>query len=151
RRAAGCCQRLCRSRPLSGTEAHKVSMWIPAPLREEEPLRPRTNLDAAAPQAHLSAMDYAEPSLSPNSQDIATITDTIRAYTGSLVFVAVSTLIGLWIAPRWGTAPVDMVYLPAVLGAAALWGLGPGLLAGITSALAYNFFFTAPVHTLRID
>jgi two-component system sensor histidine kinase KdpD len=65
--------------------------------------------------------------------------------------VAVSTLIGLWIAPRWGTAPVDMVYLPAVLAAAALWGLGPGLVAGVTSALAYNFFFTAPVHTLRID
>jgi two-component system sensor histidine kinase KdpD len=65
--------------------------------------------------------------------------------------VAIATLVGLWIAPRWGTAPVDMIYLPAVLGAAALWGLGPGLVAGITSALAYNFFFTAPVHTLRID
>jgi two-component system sensor histidine kinase KdpD len=65
--------------------------------------------------------------------------------------VAVSTLIGLWVAPRWGTAPVDMIYLPAVLAAAALWGLGPGLVAGVTSALAYNFFFTAPVHTLRID
>ena len=65
--------------------------------------------------------------------------------------VAASTLVGLWIAPRWGTAPVDMIYLPAVLAAAALWGLGQGLSAGITSALAYNFFFTAPVHTLRID
>jgi hypothetical protein len=41
-----------------------------------------------------------------------------------------STLIGLWIAPRWGTAPVDMIYLPAVLAAAALWGIGPGLVAG---------------------
>ena len=40
--------------------------------------------------------------------------------------VAASTLVGLWIAPRWGTAPVDMIYLPAVLAAAALWGLGPG-------------------------
>jgi len=29
--------------------------------------------------------------------------------------------------------------------------LGPGLAAGVISALAYNFFFTAPVHTLRID
>ena len=62
-----------------------------------------------------------------------------------------STLVGLWIAPRWGTAAVDMIYLPAVLGAAALWGLGPALFAGIASALAYNFFFTAPVHTFRID
>ena len=79
------------------------------------------------------------------------IADSVRAYAGSLAMVAVSTLIGLWIAPRWGTAPVDMIYLPAVLAAAAIWGLGPGLLAGVTSALAYNFFFTAPVHTLRID
>ena len=65
--------------------------------------------------------------------------------------VAASTLIGLWIAPHWGTSPVDMIYLPAVLAAAVLWGLGPAMLAGLAAALAYNFFFTAPVHTLRID
>lgn len=84
----------------------------------------------------------------PSSSGIA---DAVRAYTGTLAMVAVSTLLGLWMAPRWGTAAVDMIYLPAVLGAAALWGLAPGLLAGVTSALAYNFFFTAPFHTLRID
>lgn len=82
---------------------------------------------------------------------VMAIADVVRAYAGTLAMVAVSTLLGTWIAPRWGTAPVDMIYLPAVLSAAALWGLGPGLLAGVTSALAYNFFFTAPVHTLRID
>jgi two-component system sensor histidine kinase KdpD len=75
----------------------------------------------------------------------------IQAYAGAVAMVAVSTLVGLWIAPRWGTAPVDMIYLPAVLAAAALWGIGPGLLAGVAAALAYNFFFTEPVHTLRID
>jgi len=85
------------------------------------------------------------------SRHVAGITDLIRVYAGSIAMVAASTLVGLWIAPRWGTAPVDMVYLPAVLGSAALWGLGPGMIAGVTSALAYNFFFTAPIHTLRID
>src|SRR4051794_41723063 len=75
----------------------------------------------------------------------------IQAYAGAVALVAVSTLAGLWIAPRWGTAPVDMIYLPAVLAAAALWGLGPALFAGIAAALAYNFFFTAPVHTFRMD
>jgi len=75
----------------------------------------------------------------------------IQAYAGAIALVAVSTLAGLWIAPRWGTAPVDMIYLPAVLAAAALWGLGPGLFAGVAAALAYNFFFTTPVHTLRMD
>ena len=74
-----------------------------------------------------------------------------QAYAGALAMVAASTLVGLWVAPRWGTAPVDMIYLPAVLAAAALWGLGPGVIGGLASALAYNFFFTAPVHTFRID
>ena len=81
----------------------------------------------------------------------ASIVGRIHGYAGAIAMVAVSTLIGLWIAPRWGTAPVDMIYLPAVLAAAALWGLGPALIAGIAAALAYNFFFTAPVHTFRID
>jgi len=90
------------------------------------------------------------PSQSP-SRRVAGLADAVRGYAGSLAMVAALTLVGLWIAPRWGTAPVDMIYLPAVLGAAALWGLGPGLAAGVISALAYNFFFTAPVHTLRID
>lgn len=75
----------------------------------------------------------------------------VQAYTGAIALVAVSTLVDLWIAPRWGTAAVDMIYLPAVLAAAALWGLGPALLAGIAAALAYNFFFTEPVHTFRMD
>jgi two-component system, OmpR family, sensor histidine kinase KdpD len=75
----------------------------------------------------------------------------IQAYAGAIAMVAVSTLAGLWIAPRWGTAPVDMIYLPAVLAAAVLWGLGPALVAGIAAALAYNFFFTVPIHTLRMD
>lgn len=65
--------------------------------------------------------------------------------------VAGSTLIGLALAPRWGNAAVDLLYLPAVLGAAVFAGLGPALFAALASALAYNFFFTAPHFTFRID
>jgi two-component system sensor histidine kinase KdpD len=81
----------------------------------------------------------------------APVASRVQAYSGALAMVAVSTLVGLWMAPRWGTAAVDMIYLPAVLAAAALWGIGPGLSAGVAAALAYNFFFTEPVHTLRMD
>jgi two-component system sensor histidine kinase KdpD len=81
----------------------------------------------------------------------SSVADRIQGYTAAIALVAVSTLVGLWIAPRWGTAAVDMIYLPSVLAAAALWGLGPGLLAGVAAVLAYNFFFTEPVHTFRID
>ena len=84
---------------------------------------------------------------SPNPSVVA----RIQAYAGAIAMVAGSTLAGLWIAPQWGTAPVDMIYLPAVLAAAALWGLGPALIAGVSAALAYNFFFTEPVHTFRMD
>src|SRR5689334_11558515 len=75
----------------------------------------------------------------------------IQAYAAAVAMVALSTLLGLWLAPRWGTGPVDMIYLPAVLAAAALWGIGPGVVAGIGAAAAYNFFFTEPLHTLQIN
>src|SRR4051794_2063998 len=81
----------------------------------------------------------------------APVTNVVQAYAGAVALVAASTLVGLWMTPRWGTAAVDMIYLPAVLAAAALWGLGPGLTGGVMSALAYNFFFTEPVHTFRMD
>src|SRR5919107_135899 len=81
----------------------------------------------------------------------ASIVTRIQAYAGAVALVALSTLAGLWIAPRWGTDAVDMIYLPAVLAAAALWGLGPAVVAGVIAALAYNFFFIVPVHTFRID
>lgn len=73
-----------------------------------------------------------------------------RGYAEALLLVAASTLVGLLIAPLWGNAPVDLVYLPAVLAAAIVAGPGPALVAATASALAYNFFFTAPFHTFRI-
>ena len=95
-------------------------------------------------------MDAHSPA-SDADRSRSSIADSIQAYTGSLALVALSTLVGLWIAPRWGTAAVDMIYLPSVLAAAALWGVGPGLVGGSVAVLAYNFFFTEPVHTFRID
>ena len=81
----------------------------------------------------------------------SSLLQSIEHYAGALAMVAAATLAGLWIAPRWGTAPVDMIYLPAVLAAAVLWGLGPALAGGVAATLAYNFFFTEPVHTFRMD
>ena len=77
--------------------------------------------------------------------------DSLRAGLATLAMVAVSTLAGLWVAPRWGSASVDLLFLPAVLAAAALFGRWPALLAAVLSALAYNYFHVAPVHSFRID
>jgi len=104
----------------------------------------RSALDVGTREGQFAAMAEVQPTHMP-------IAARIQAYAGALAMVGVSTLLGLWIAPRWGTAPVDMIYLPAVLAAAALWGIGPGVLAGVAAALAYNFFFTTPVHTFRMD
>lgn len=76
---------------------------------------------------------------------------TLARYLAAQCLVAASTGIALWIASRWGDAAVEMIYLPAVLVAGVWWGFGPALLAAVTSALAYNFFFTEPVYTLRIN
>lgn len=65
--------------------------------------------------------------------------------------VATSTLVGLAINPRWGSSAVDLLYLPAVLGAAILGGLRPAIFAALASALAYNYFFTAPERTFMVD
>lgn len=60
-------------------------------------------------------------------------------------------MVGLAISPRGGSSAVDLIYLPAVLGAALLGGLRPALFGAVGSALAYNYFFTAPYGTLRVS
>ena len=80
-----------------------------------------------------------------------TAVSVMRPYAETFVMVAASTLVGMLVAPRWGNSPVDLLYLPAVLAAAGIYGLWPGLLAAVTSALAFNFYFTHPFHTFRIS
>lgn len=72
-------------------------------------------------------------------------------YVAAQVLVTISTLVALWVANRWGSAAVEMIYLPAVLAAGIWWGFGPAVLAAVTSALSYNYFFTEPLYTFRID
>jgi two-component system sensor histidine kinase KdpD len=71
-------------------------------------------------------------------------------YVEALSLVAVSTAAGLVLSPRWGSAAVDLLFLPTVLGVAIMAGRGPALAAATASALAYNYFFTAPYHSLLI-
>jgi two-component system sensor histidine kinase KdpD len=94
-------------------------------------------------------MENAEPiSVRPRQ---ATAIGLLRPYAETLVMVAASTLVGMLVAPRWGNSPVDLLYLPAVLAAAGLYGLGPGITAAVASALAFNFYFTHPFHTFHIS
>src|SRR5689334_5627752 len=87
----------------------------------------------------------------PNDRQAISVLRGAEHYAGALAMVAAASLLGMLVAPRWGTSAVDLLYLPAVLVAAVLWGLGPAMTAGVAAALAYNFFFTEPVHTFRIN
>jgi K+-sensing histidine kinase KdpD len=80
-----------------------------------------------------------------------TAISVVRPYAETRAMVGASTFAGMLLAPRWGNSPVDLLYLPAVLAAAALYGLSRGILAAVASALAFNYFFTHPFHTLRIS
>jgi two-component system sensor histidine kinase KdpD len=74
----------------------------------------------------------------------------LRGFAIAVLLVAASTIVGMLMADKWGNVAVDMVYIPAVLGAAVLSGRWPALVAAVASALAFNFFFTAPYHSFRI-
>lgn len=93
-------------------------------------------------------MENAELLYRPSDPTAVSI---LRPYAETLAMVAASTLVGMLVEPRWGNSAVDLLYLPAVLAAAGFYGLATGLLAAVASALAFNFYFTYPFHTLRIS
>src|SRR6476646_1169936 len=106
-------------------------------------------MDADRSRYDLSFMANSHEPTALRLQPQDSLLRQVEHYAAAVSMVALATLAGLWLAPRWGTGPVDMLYLPAVLAAAALWGIGPGIVAGIAAAVAYNFFFTEPLHTLQ--
>lgn len=104
-------------------------------------------LDRLAWQAHLLHM-LTVPTGRRIRQDEMAI--RLGGFAATLLLIAVATIAGLLIAPRWGSGPVALLYIPPVLAAALLSGFWPAFAAAVLSALAYNFFFTAPYGTLII-
>jgi two-component system, OmpR family, sensor histidine kinase KdpD len=119
-------------------------MWIPFDFRREAAGSRRQSLDAGTAEAHT-------PRMARTTAIDRSIALQLRNYAAALLMVGAATVLGLVISPRWGNSAIDLLYLPAVLGAAVVGGLWTALLAAVLSALAYNFFFTAPHMTFRID
>ncbi|WP_443030375.1 DUF4118 domain-containing protein [Sphingomonas sp. ZT3P38] len=67
-----------------------------------------------------------------------------------IALVAATTLLARLLEPLIGTGAVDLVYLLPVVVAASRYGLKPGLAAGVLAALAFNFFFLAPLYTFSV-
>src|SRR5690348_5397325 len=73
-----------------------------------------------------------------------------RATISSLVAVAVVTGAIFALEPVAPVLSLGVLYLFAVLPVAAVFGLGYAVGVSIVSMLAFNFFFLAPTHTLRL-
>jgi two-component system, OmpR family, sensor histidine kinase KdpD len=73
------------------------------------------------------------------------------AYVAALAGVALATLVGLFVEQQFGSEPVVLLYIPAVLATAIYAGLWPALLSAVAATLAYNYWFTAPFHTFSIE
>jgi len=72
------------------------------------------------------------------------------AYLLALAAVAlVAATTALWL-PMWGLASAALLFLLPVLLASARGGLGPGLLAAGTGALAYNYFLLPPRFSFQV-
>ena len=71
-------------------------------------------------------------------------------YIASLLGVALATLAGLGMTTAVSLPNVSMLFLPAVVFAAARFGICPALLASVMSFLSYNFFFIEPFYTLTV-
>jgi two-component system sensor histidine kinase KdpD len=73
-----------------------------------------------------------------------------RAYLVALLAVAVALGVSALIMPKFGVENVDLVFLTAVVGVAARYGLLPSLFASVIASLCYNFFFLPPIYTFTI-
>jgi two-component system sensor histidine kinase KdpD len=74
----------------------------------------------------------------------------VKAYLGSVCFVAAALGIGLVLQQFLAVSNVALVFLTAVLATAVTFGLWQSLFACLISVLAYNFFFLPPLYTFTI-
>lgn len=68
-----------------------------------------------------------------------------------LLLVVVATFAGQLALPIWGTSATVLLFLPAVLVPARFSGLVPALTVSVLATLSFDYFFTEPYHSLRID
>ncbi len=72
-------------------------------------------------------------------------------YAVSLGLVLLVTLLGMAIFARGNITNIGLLFLIPVMVAATRYGLRTGIITGLVSSLAYNFFFIPPTHTFTIE
>ncbi len=73
-----------------------------------------------------------------------------REYAETLGVLAALTVAGWFLTPYTGYIAIGMVYLLAVIALSLRVGRGPVMLAGVVSALTWNFLFIPPLFTFII-
>ncbi|MBV9653801.1 MAG: sensor histidine kinase KdpD, partial [Acetobacteraceae bacterium] len=74
-----------------------------------------------------------------------------QPWAGVPAMIAGVTALGTALRDILPAEAADVIYLAAVVGAAAIWGTGPALLATALAILAWDFFFIQPLYTVTID
>ena len=68
-----------------------------------------------------------------------------------LLLVTIAVLVGQLAHPVWGPTATVLLFLPAVLASARYSELGPALAVSMIATLTFDYFFTEPYHSLRIE
>ena len=71
-------------------------------------------------------------------------------YVAALLLVAAALALAWWLKPWIGVESVDLVFLIAIVGIAARYGLLPSLSASVAAWFCYDFFFLPPIFELNI-
>src|SRR4051794_34918622 len=73
-----------------------------------------------------------------------------RRVAGSAAAGATGTLLVYALKSIAPILSLGVLYIPAVLAAAVLWGLADAIAVAIASMVTFNFLFLPPVHTLTL-
>lgn len=89
----------------------------------------------------------------PNSVRVSvpTAPEGLMGLAAGLLLVTTAVLVGQLAHPAWGATATVLLFLPPVLVSARYSGLGPALAVSVIATLTFDFFFTEPYHSLRIE
>lgn len=104
-------------------------------------------LDVTGAEAHFRLMDQV---IGHPAVPRGNLAFRLSSYAATIILLAGTTLVGLLVAPYWGSQPVALGFIVPVLFAATTCGLRPALATAIAATLAFNYFFTEPYRTLFI-
>jgi len=71
-------------------------------------------------------------------------------HLAALLVIALTTLVLVTFKPLLEIQLIALIYLLPVMVSTVLWGLTPGVLAGFSAFLAFNYYFIQPYYTFTV-